>query len=434
MLSTGLMLSIGLMSGTSMDGIDAALMETKGTPQHLRALGHAGIQYDTDFTTLLKAAEYTVRQQQGNWDLAVQTYPQGIKDYLRNCLGIPDADVNRHYQQLSEYLKQEKNLMTAVIQHSTHLHAELVKTLLDKMNVTTSDIAVVGYHGQTLFHQPDRGISIIVGDGQALANALNITVVNDFRRQDVEAGGQGAPFAPLYHQALAVRDTKVPLAVVNCGGISNITLIPSDDPQDLIGFDTGPGNALLDQLVKQRTQGQARFDKDGQYGKQGHVDNTVLASLYKEAIIKDNQNYFLKSPPKSLDYGDLKLISALDRLSLQDACRTLAAFTADSIVSSLDLVRHPRFKMPTHWVLAGGGWKNPVIREEFEKRLREKLGSKVAIHSADDLGWSSQYMEAEIFAYLAVRRLNQQPISFPGTTRVPVPLTGGTIYHPRAVH
>jgi anhydro-N-acetylmuramic acid kinase len=204
--------------------------------------------------------------------------------------------------------------------------------------------------------------------------------------------------------------------------------MPSDDPQDLFGFDTGPGNALLDQLVKQRTQGQEHFDRDGQYGKQGHVDKTVLAALYEQTITKSNQNYFLKSPPKSLDYGDLKLIPALDRLSLPDACRTLAAFTADSIVRSLNLVKHIGFEVPAHWVLAGGGWKNPVIREEFEKRLIEKLGSKIAIDSADDLGWSSQYMEAEIFAYLAVRRLNQQPISFPGTTRVPVPLTGGMVY------
>ena len=128
-----------------------------------------------------------------------------------------------------------------------------------------------------------------------------------------------------------------------------------------------------------------------------------------------------------MDYGDLKLIPALSDLSLPDACRTLSAFTADSIVRSLDLI-NTNFKAPTHWILAGGGWKNPVIQEEFEKRLTDKLGPKTQILSADDIGWSSQYMEAEIFAYLAVRCLNQQPISFPGTTRVPLPLSGGTIY------
>lgn len=432
----GLILSIGLMSGTSMDGIDAALIETDGTPQHLRSLGHCSMHYDPAFITLLKAAEYTVRQHKGNWATAIQAYPQGVMDYLRDCLGVSETHLNTRYAQLSEYLKDENGSisMAAVIAHSTHLHAELVKTLLNKMGMTANDVAVIGYHGQTLFHQPDRNISIVVGDGQALAKTVQITVVNDFRRQDVEAGGQGAPFAPLYHQALAVRDQKIPLAVVNCGGISNVTLIPSADPNDLIGFDTGPGNALLDQLVKQRTQGQENFDKDGHYGKQGSVDNTVLAALYEQSIIKDKQNYFLTLPPKSLDYGDLKLIPALEGLSLPDACCTLAAFTADSIVRSLDLIAHgnaPRFTPPTHWVLAGGGWKNPVIREAFEKRLTKKLGPETKIFSADDLGWSSQYMEAEIFAYLAVRRLNQQPISFPGTTRVPKPLTGGTVsaYH-----
>lgn len=433
------MLSIGLMSGTSMDGIDAALIETDGTPQYLRSLSHCSINYDPAFITLLKAAEYTIRKHQGHWDIAVQAYPQGILEYLHEGLSIPKADLLMHYEILSQYLHTASAdtplytppSMHKVIQHSTRLHAKIVKTLLNKVGMTASDIDVVGYHGQTLFHQPKRGISIVIGDGQALANAVAITVVNDFRRQDIEAGGQGAPFAPLYHQALAVRDQKIPLAVVNCGGIANITLISNDNPHELIGFDTGPGNALLDQLVKQRTHGQESFDRDGQYGKQGRVDEKVLAALYEQAIAKHHhQNYFLQPPPKSLDYGDLQLISALDSLSLADACCTLAAFTADSIVQSLILLQHRNHssaKIPMHWVLAGGGWKNPVIRESFEERLTKKLGPATKIFSADDIGWSSQYMEAEIFAYLAVRRLNQQPISFPGTTQVPIPLTGGTI-------
>jgi anhydro-N-acetylmuramic acid kinase len=425
--------SIGLMSGTSMDGIDAALIETDGTPQHLRPLGHCGMHYDPAFRTLLKAAEYTVRQHQGDWDAAVTAYPHGIMNYLRDCFGILETDLTSEYAALSTYAKNNhfSISMAGVIAHSTQLHAELVKKLLDKTGLTARDIAVIGYHGQTLFHQPNKGISIIMGDGQGLAKASQIAVVHDFRREDVAAGGQGAPFAPLYHQALAVRDQKIPLAVVNCGGISNITLIPSDDPHDLIGFDTGPGNALLDQLVKQRTKGQESFDKDGQYGKKGQVDDTVFSALYKESIVKSGENYFLKTPPKSLDYGDLKPISALSGLSLADACCTLAAFTADSIVRSLDLVQHKKqaeLITPKHWVLAGGGWKNPVIREAFEHRLQKQCGSDVQIFSADDLGWSSQYMEAEIFAYLAVRRLNEQPISFPGTTGVPKPLSGGTVH------
>jgi anhydro-N-acetylmuramic acid kinase len=272
------------------------------------------------------------------------------------------------------------------------------------------------------------GISIAMGDGAALATDLQITVVNDFRREDVAAGGQGAPFAPLYHQALSIRDNQIPLAVVNCGGIANITVIPNDNPEDLIAFDTGPGNALLDQLVKQRTHGEDSFDKDGQYAKQGRIHENVLEALYQETLIKNGKNYFDQLPPKSLDYGDLKLISALNTLSLPDACHTLAAFTADSIVRSLALLPSVADNLPKHWVLAGGGWKNPVIYQAFKQRLQAKLGSDTTVYHADDIGWSTQYMEAEIFAYLAVRRLNNQPISFPGTTRVPFPLTGGTIH------
>ena len=419
------MFSIGLMSGTSMDGIDAALIETDGTPHHLRTLAGCSILYDRAFSILLKAAEYTVRTYQGDWEAAIAGYPAGIKEYLLHSLRIPAAELDRQYAALAAYLNTNTLSMAAVTEHSTQLHANLVKTLLNKTKMSAQDIGVIGYHGQTLLHQPNRGISIVIGDGQALAKELGINVVNDFRRQDVEAGGQGAPFAPLYHQALSVRDNKIPLAIVNCGGIANITLIPSDNPNNLIGFDTGPGNALLDQFVKQRTQGQENFDKDGRYGKKGAVDTTVLTALYEQVIDKEAQNYFLKNPPKSLDYGDLKLIAALDRLSLPDACRTLAAFTADSIVHSLDLIQNIP---PKHWVLAGGGWKNPVIRTEFEQRLKARLGSKTELFNADELGWSNQYMEAEIFAYLAVRRLNQQPISFPGTTRVPQPLTGGTVF------
>jgi anhydro-N-acetylmuramic acid kinase len=406
------LLSIGLMSGTSMDGIDAALLETDGTPNHLKALGHCFLPYSSDFMLQLKAAEYTVKQCHGNMEKAHDFYPQGYQHYL-HTLGITPS--------FPAYSLKE------VIEYSTLLHAKAVHLLLEKTKLSPEKIDLIGYHGQTLFHAPSQGISIIIGEAALLAAYTQIRVINDFRTQDMLHGGQGAPLAPLYHQALAIRDHHIPLVVVNCGGIANLTLICSEKEGDVIGFDTGPGNALIDSLVKQRTQGKEKMDRDGQYGIQGKIHEDVLEALFSEAIINNKgQHYFSLPPPKSLDYGDMTLISLLDPLSLEDACATLEAFTAQSIVNGFDLLN---VASPSHWILAGGGWNNPVIREELITRLAKKWGEK-SVLTADEAGWNSQAMEAELFAYLAVRAFHQKPISFPSMTGVSKALSGGQIYAP----
>lgn len=426
------MLSIGLMSGTSMDGIDCALLETDGSANLLRDLGHISLSYDAPTKILLKAAEYSVRCCIGNMAQAKSTYSQALKDYLSNELKISPYQIDNEISALAQYLHQVTNtdyLITfdKVVQHSTQLHAKAVKKLLQEIAYQSKQIDVVGYHGQALFHQPNHGISVIVGDGSFLAETLGITVVNDFRRRDVAAGGQGAPFAPLYHHALALRDQIMPLAVVNCGGIANITFIRNDNELDCIGFDTGPGNGLIDRLVRQRTHGKECFDADGQYGMKGEVKHQVLQALYQQAIIKDGRNYFSIQPPKSLDIGDLVLIPEIGSLSLADACATLEAFTAECIVNSVDFLDT---EIPRYWILAGGGWNNPVIRSELEQRLTRKIGTGIEVMTADEAGWNSQAMEAQIFAYFAVRSLQNKPLSVPGTTRVPEPLTGGHAYVP----
>ena len=425
------MLSIGLMSGTSMDGIDAALLETDGTSKLINDLGHFFIPYDPAFKILLKAAEYAIRQCKGNLDDAKVYYIHALEQYLQQELHIRAIHVPDKINSLIAYMhseshSQEKLTLDTVIQHSTFLHGLAVKQILKKTGYRAEQIDVVGYHGQAMYHQPTHKISVIVGDGQALADQIGITVVNDFRSRDIAAGGQGAPFAPLYHQALAVRDNKLPLAVVNCGGIANVTVIKNADPLDLIGFDTGPGNALIDRLVKRRTHGKQDMDTNGQFGKRGTMDVTVLNALYAKAIIKDGKNYFSIKPPKSLDYGDMILIPELDALSLEDACATLEVFTADSIVRSMEMFNR---EIPQHWVLAGGGWKNPLIKTALVTRLKAKMGSNVQVQFADEIGWNSQAMEAQIFAFLAVRSLNHQPLSFPNTTGVAAPLTGGQAYY-----
>lgn len=419
------------MSGTSMDGIDAALLETDGSPHAIKNLGYTSISYDPRFKILLKAAEYSVRKYAGDVAKAKIYYLQDIEEYIAKIL---QTTTHNKIAELSNYLYGSENsnfqlTFESVIQHSTQLHAMAVKKLLSETGYKAHQIDVVGFHGQTLFHRPSIKTSVVVGNGQYLADDLGITVVNDFRAHDVANGGHGAPLAPLYHQALAIRDNKIPLAVVNCGGIANITLVNNSNEVDLIAYDTGPGNGLIDQLIRQRTHGKENMDTDGRYGKNGKVDEQVLKALYAKAIIKDGKNYFFSKPPKSLDIGDMQLISELDALSLEDACATLEVFTADSIIHSLKLLN---IKLPQHWVLAGGGWNNPVILQELKTRLNKEFGSSVQVFTADQMGWNSQAMEAEIFAYLATRSLKNMPLSVPSTTRVPEPLSGGYAYIPKS--
>ncbi len=403
------MLAIGLMSGTSMDGIDAALLETDGAAL-INELGHYSLVYDRRTKVLLKAAEYAVRKYRGNLPEAHQHFQSALNEYL--------------HEQLQTTMPQLHDVSLAdVIAESTQLHIHAVNHLL---KTTNKKIDVIGYHGQTLLHSPATKMTIQVGDGQRMANAVGITVINDFRSRDVAAGGQGAPFAPIYHQALAARDKKIPLAVVNCGGIANITLINSDNENELIGFDTGPGNALIDSFIRRHSNGLLSMDKDGVYGKLGKVNDGVLNQLYASAVHQQGKNFFHLPPPKSLDYGDMLLIPELATLSFADACRTLEAFTADSIVKSLELVATT---IPKQWILAGGGWHNPVILDELTQRLMRKC-PEVIIQTADEAGWNNTALEAQIFAYLAVRSLQGKPISLPGTTCVPQPLTGGCVYMP----
>ena len=421
------MLSIGLMSGTSMDGIDAALLETDGAAK-MKLLGHCHLAYALPFIRLLKTAEWAIRHAKGDLVQAESIYAEVIPAYLKNALMMSDVEIQTCVQSMKDYLSAEGRIdfcVEAIIQHSTDLHAKAVQKLLEKTGYSATDIDVVGYHGQAMYHQPAHKISVIVGDGQALANHLKITVVNDFRSADIALGGQGAPFAPLYHQALVLPDQPIPAVVVNCGGIANVTVIRSADPNDLIALDTGPGNVLIDQLVRQRTKGAENMDRDGHYGAKGQVHPGVLKVLYEKAVLQAGRSYLLKPAPKSLDSGDLQLIPELAALSVMDACATLAQFTAETIVQAVEALGT---SMPSHWILAGGGWNNPVIYNALAACLAGKLGHAATMLHADKIAWHSQSLEAQMFAYYAVCCLQQKPISFPSTTGVASPTCGGVIY------
>ena len=357
-----------------MDGVDVALLKTDGQQQIQRVAG-LSVPYPADFVHAMKQIEQQTKANQGE------------------IAGLPIDDT---------------------VQQSTDFHVHAVQTLLKEVGMQPKEIAVIGYHGQTVFHQPQCGITIQLGDAIRLAEHTGIKhVVHQFRLADVAAGGQGAPLAPVYHQALLVRDNHVPAAVVNCGGISNVTLVSGTELSNVVGFDAGPGNGLLDKVVRLKTNGQYLMDRDAQFGHQGQVHKNLLAVLREKSCVVDGQNYFDLPVPKSLDINDLTLLPEVLALSLEDACATLAAFTAQMIIDSVRAQVIPRT-----WVLAGGGWHNPLIQQFFVEGIREAYGAHIQVVSAEQIGWHTDTLEAELFAYLAVRRLHGLPATGPSITGV----------------
>lgn len=354
---------IGLMSGTSLDGIDAALLETDG-----EAVARPGpaltLPYDAETRALLRMA----------LDLAAK---------MRPADAIPEAIV-------------------AAERHLTERHAQAVKALLEKIGGAD----LIGFHGQTILHRPDQRWTWQIGDGALLARLTGIDVINDFRSADVAAGGQGAPFMPLYHAAMARRTGLAePLVVVNIGGVGNVTYISGET---ILAFDTGPGNAPIDDWMQRHTG--KPVDKDGACAATGKVDEAVLARML------DN-SFFARVPPKSLDRMDFGLM-AVERLSSADGAATLTAFTAASLARAAE-----HFPVPAkNWIVSGGGRHNPVLMQMLKARVEGN------VHSAEDVSWNGDALEAEGFAYLAMRAKKGLPLSLPTTTGVKQPMTGGRLW------
>ncbi|UAK26333.1 anhydro-N-acetylmuramic acid kinase [Sphingomonas nostoxanthinifaciens] len=361
-------LAIGLMSGTSLDGIDAALIETDGR-DHVRPLAFHGAAYaDADRALLAEAARLAL------------TMPR------------PGAE---------PVIARAEARLTA-------LHAVAVDALLAQAGRSADEIAVIGFHGQTIAHRPDRGWTWQIGDGARLAEATGIAVVNDLRSADVAAGGQGAPLLPVYHRALCASLPR-PIAVLNLGGVGNVTWIGEGD--ELIAFDTGPANGLIDDWVAQANG--ARFDAGGALAAQGRVDATILDAML------DNP-WFDLPPPKSLDRGDFDL-GPVRGLAAADGAATLTRFTAETVALALRLLPEPARRL----IVAGGGRHNPTLMA----MLADACG--LPAEPIEAIGWNGDATEAEGFAYMAVRTLAGLPISFPGTTGAPHPLSGGVLRRPR---
>jgi anhydro-N-acetylmuramic acid kinase len=353
--------AIGLMSGTSLDGVDAAWLETDG--ERIGAFGPT--------LTL--------------------PYDERLRADLRRIL---DA---------AQTLAPDDHRLRSAEARLTEYHVCAVVAL-------GREADLIGFHGQTILHQPERRRTWQIGDAAELAWRTGIPVAHDFRSADVAAGGQGAPLAPVYHAALA-RDVAKPIAVLNIGGVANVTWI--GDNNSLIAFDTGPGNGPLDDWIARRAG--AAYDRDGAIARAGRVAQPVLDRLLGHA-------YFGKPPPKSLDRLDFAAAlaaSGLEDLSAADGAATLVAFTAAAVAAA------PLPAPPLRWLVTGGGRHNPAIMSE----LRARLG--VPVDPVEALGWDGDSLEAQCFGFLAARTRAGVPISFPGTTGVLRPMTGGRMTSPR---
>ncbi|KAH3745836.1 anhydro-N-acetylmuramic acid kinase [Pelomyxa schiedti] len=365
MATAARMRAIGLMSGTSMDGIDVAVIETDG--HRILSLG----QYKT------------------------YKYKQLVTDGLRRIAVLggsvpPDLD------------------LVALERQLTDDHVEAVKSFMEEFGYAPADIDIIGFHGHTIYHNPAAGITTQIGDGQHLANATGIDVVYQLRINDVKNGGQGAPLVPVYHAALLEGANEIsenPVAILNIGGVSNITCLwRAHDGIEVVAFDTGPGNALIDDWALRHT------------GKPCDYNGTIDTPFIERVLQKP---YFRRSPPKSLDRGEfLKLIDEIETHSPADGAATLTYLTASACAAAREHLPTP----PVRWFVTGGGRSNPTLMKYLQNLL-----TPATVDSVERLNWRGDSLEAEAFALLAVRSKLGLPITFPKTTGAKVPLTGGIL-------
>jgi anhydro-N-acetylmuramic acid kinase len=365
---------LGFMTGTSLDAVDMAVLETDGV--EIAAFGPAGERKLTEATreVMLAATAAALAWERGT---------------------------------------PEPGIFAEAARVGAEEHFAAAEAFLATNGLAWADIELIGMHGQTVLHErPSEGRlgrTVQLGEAGLLAAKAGVPVAFDFRSADVAAGGEGAPLAPIYHLARArASKLKAPLAVLNIGGVANLTLWSGGD--EITAFDTGPGNGMIDLMVQAR--GAGRFDAGGRLASVGRVDTGVLGALL-------GHPFFQAPAPKSLDRYDFSL-EPLDKLELEDAAATLVAFTAESVRLGLDLSG----QVPREVIVTGGGRHNPQIMQALAERL------PVAVSAAEDRGWRGDSIEAEAIAYLAARTQAGLPISFPATTGVTEPMTGGRIVRP----
>ena len=365
--------SLGLMSGTSMDGIDASIIKSNGEDK-----------YQTIF----------------------DQYFEYDEEIYRELIDIRDKVDS------SKNLKENLNAINTLERKITLFHGKVCKQIIEKC---TFDIDLVGFHGQTIFHSVNEKISIQLGDGNLLSNLLKKRVVYNFRKNDIINGGQGAPLAPIFHHLLVKQNQiKLPVCILNIGGIANLTIISSEDPNDLNSYDIGPGNCLLDEWVRKHST--ERYDKNGVLAKSGKTSEVILNQAIETFdSIKNNNNL-------SFDIKDFDL-NFVRGLSLQDGLSTLVDFTAtiiyESIINENNFFKDKNLKI----LICGGGRKNLSLVNAIKKKLPKNIN----LNLIDDYKIEGDFVESQAFAYLAIRSFLKKPISFPKTTNVEKPCVGGVL-------
>lgn len=368
-----LLTAIGMMSRESLDGIDTAIVRTDGAGAV--EPGPASFHpYNRDLKIHIRRA---------------------VKAALEGRAGAAD---------IGKAAAEVKNA-----------HVEAVAAALDKAGLKRTAVDVIGFHGQTILHRPKRGPESVgrswqIGDARLLAEETRIDVVSDFRGADIAEGGEGSPLTPVYLAAL-LRALARPHAVaaLNVGAVANITCAPlGGNDLDILAFDCGPGNGLIDQWTELKT-GKA-MDNGGALARDGQVHSDVLRMMLLNPYIR-------RRPPKSLDHHDFKIDPAL-ALSVADGAATLTAFTAACVRASVPHLPEP----PVEWIVAGAGRRNPALMTALHKAL------EAPVLTAEEAGWRGDTLEAECIAYLAVRSLKRLPLTFPKTTRAPRPLAGGVYW------
>jgi anhydro-N-acetylmuramic acid kinase len=361
--------ALGLMSGTSLDGIDVAVIETDG--ERVLKRGHA----------------------------ATYPYSDAFREKLQAGLGEASALADR---------TDRPGRLGMIEQYLTELHADAVQHYLADHEIAPESIDVVGFHGQTVLHRPEARLTVQLGDGPLLARRVGRPVVYDLRADDVAAGGQGAPLAPAYHRALAAEIAERPLALLNLGGVANVTWVDSDGT--LLAFDTGPASAMIDDWCQAKAG--LPFDDGGRLAAAGAVHEAIVAAWLADP-------YFASPPPKSLDRNAFDL-APVAGLSAVDGAATLTAFSAAAVALGLAKCPSP----PKLAVVSGGGRRNDTLMRMITER------SGIAVEPAETFDIDGDGVEAEAWAFLAVRARLGLPITFPGTTGVAAPMSGGRLAEP----
>ena len=364
-----LITSIGLMSGTSSDGIDASIIKSDGENK-VHFIGNHFLPYE-------KRVKSKIRNLKEKINL--------ILDLKKNIIEIDDL---------------EKEI--------TLLHAGIVNLIIEKFELNKSEIDLIGFHGHTIFHNFKDKKTKQIGDARLLSQLTGLNVVYNFRKNDIKNGGQGAPLVPIFHKLLQIKlKLKMPLVFLNIGGISNLTHLNKD--KKITSFDSGPGNFLIDKILQLKSNDKIQFDKEGMIAFTGNVDKNILDSYLSDP-------YYKSLPPKSLDVNDFNL-GLLMSLNLKDSVATLSELTSLTIINALNFFS----SKPVQIILCGGGRKNKYISERIKKL------SNIATNNIDTYKINGDFIESQAFAYLAIRSFLKKPISFPGTTGVVNPTTGGDI-------